>query len=327
MSNKNLRVITFISVSLAIMILISSCSSLPDGSERGATPSPVPSQPINPMSDEEATQLMYELISSDEGQTQAAINRILDLMDSRFVPVFIELIRGHQLGIVYAPGTSYALEILSGEAFGYWPDWVEWYGRSALRPPLGFIGWKGTLLAKIDPRFADFLRDDIPSAIRVEEIQWDGVLVDGIPALDNPKMIPGNKEDYLKSDEPIFGIAINGDARVLPFDDNTFNGIFTNGSLHEWAQPAKIFNEIYRVLKPGGIYFISDLRRDMNLLVQWFMRLVTKPKEIRPGLISSINASYTLEEIAAILEESELKGNILNKDIMSLVIVGEKAGK
>jgi len=118
---------------------------------------------------------------------------------------------------------------------------------------------------------------------------------------------------------------ISGDAQELPFDNNMFNGVFTNGSLHEWAQPAKIFNEVYRVLKPGGIYYISDLRRDMNLLVQWFMRLATKPKEIRPGLISSINASYTLEEIVTILEESELKGYIVNKDIMGLVVTGEKA--
>jgi len=57
---------------------------------------------------------------------------------------------------------------------------------------------------------------------------------------------------------------VKGDAREMPFDDNTFDGAFTNGSLHEWSQPKKVLNEIHRVLKPRGRYLISDLRRDMN---------------------------------------------------------------
>jgi len=115
-----------------------------------------------------------------------------------------------------------------------------------------------------------------------------------------------------------------GDAKKMPFEDGHFDAVFTNGSLHEWARPIKIFNEVYRVLKPGGIYCISDLRRDMNLLVKWFMRLVTQPKEIRPGLVSSINASYTLKEIEAILGESNLKGYEVSKAMMGLVISGQK---
>ncbi len=119
---------------------------------------------------------------------------------------------------------------------------------------------------------------------------------------------------------------VKGNAQEMPFDDNMFDGVFTNGSLHEWAQPAKIFNEIHRVTKPGGICCISDLRRDMNPLVVWFMKLVTKPKEIRPGLISSINASYTPEEIKSILGESSLKGYKVARVAMGFVITGQKVG-
>ncbi len=90
---------------------------------------------------------------------------------------------------------------------------------------------------------------------------------------------------------------IKGDAQEMPFNDNTFGAVFTNGSLHEWSDPASVFNEIHRVLRPSGKYCISDLRRDMNPLVKWFMKAVTKPKEIKPYLISSINAAYTIQEI------------------------------
>jgi len=117
---------------------------------------------------------------------------------------------------------------------------------------------------------------------------------------------------------------VKGDAQDMPFDDNMFDGVFTNGSLHEWSKPTKVLDEVYRVLRGGGKYCISDLRRDMNPLVKWFMKLVTKPKEIRPGLISSINAAYTVEEIGSILEQSNLVGYKVRSQTMGLIITGEK---
>ena len=115
-----------------------------------------------------------------------------------------------------------------------------------------------------------------------------------------------------------------GDAQKMPFDDSSFDSVFTNGSLHEWSQPKMIFNEVFRVLKPGGKYFISDLRRDMSSLMRSFMRIVTKPKEIRPGLETSISAAYTVEEIEAILAETNLRGYEVKKLMMGFMITGTK---
>jgi hypothetical protein len=42
------------------------------------------------------------------------------------------------------------------------------------------------------------------------------VIVDGIPALDNPAMIGASAAGYLNSDDPVFGVEINGDARAYP---------------------------------------------------------------------------------------------------------------
>ena len=132
-----------------------------------------------------------------------------------------------------------------------------------------------------------------------------------------------NAQEYGLADRVEY---VKGDVRKIPFDDNLFDGLFTNGSLHEWADPKSVFSEIERVLKPGGKYCVSDLRRDMHPLVKWFMRTVTKPKEIRPGLTSSIHASYLVEEIRIILGESNLKGYKVRKTPMGLVIAGTKAG-
>ena len=132
-----------------------------------------------------------------------------------------------------------------------------------------------------------------------------------------------NAKEYGLQDRVTY---VKGDAREMPFDDNTFDAAFTNGSLHEWSQPKQILNGIHRVLKPGGRYLISDLRRDMNPLVKWLMWIFTKPKEIRPGLVSSINASYTPEEIRAMLDESDLTQPTIGTAPMGLVVTGVKPG-
>ena len=52
--------------------------------------------------------------------------------------------------------------------------------------------------------------------IRLEEITWGGVQVDGIPSLDNPRLIKARAADYLLDDDLVFGVEINGDARAYP---------------------------------------------------------------------------------------------------------------
>lgn len=167
-----------------------------------------------------ASELMEALSGPSASAARAAIAEILEARDERFAAVFIELMRAAQVGLAAPPAYADsvdALGVLTGETFGPdWSEWVRWYAAADLAPPPGFTGWKGRLLAGIDPSFAEFLRDDVPSRIRVEEVIWGGVALDGIPALDGPKLVDAEEAGYLQDDDPVFGIALAGDARAYP---------------------------------------------------------------------------------------------------------------
>jgi len=115
-----------------------------------------------------------------------------------------------------------------------------------------------------------------------------------------------------------------GSCDQLPFDDNVFDAVFTNGSMHEWANPCGALDEIWRVLKPGGRYFISDLRRDMQGWMHAFLWLSVRPTAMRPGLGTSIGAAYTPTEITALLAKTFLKEGKLTKNMIGLEITGTK---
>jgi len=114
-----------------------------------------------------------------------------------------------------------------------------------------------------------------------------------------------------------------GDARQMQFSDEAFDAVFSNGSLHEWSAPKTVLNEIYRVLKPGGIYYISDLRRDIALPARFLLQIAI-PKERRKGFLSSLHASYTTEEISLILNETKIRNAKVKKELWTIAVTGRK---
>jgi uncharacterized protein DUF3179 len=109
------------------------------------------------------------------------------------------------------------LEKQTGQRFGddlqRWRQWI-WSRPPALHPD--YLPFKAALYGKVDPRFADFFAPGTKARIRLDEVDWGGVTVNGIPPLDHPRHVPAAEARWLKDDHVVFGVELNGQSRAYP---------------------------------------------------------------------------------------------------------------
>ncbi|WP_299847975.1 DUF3179 domain-containing protein [uncultured Roseovarius sp.] len=123
------------------------------------------------------------------------------------------------------PSTHFVetLTAITGTGAGNnWFDWMLWQEANPQIVPHqpSLIALKREIYLEIDPNFDVFLkprhlrRDKMK--IRLEEITWGGVRKDGIPSLDNPRLITASEASYMRKGDLVFGVSINGDTRAYP---------------------------------------------------------------------------------------------------------------
>lgn len=193
----------------------------------GAPPPPTPTpRPVftpqnpTPLPAERTAEIMALLLEMrpDAAALARALEEIRAARDVRFIAPLIELVRARNTRTAYLePAHVALLQDLSRQEFGRdWDRWATWYGRTTLEAPPGFVAWKGALLARIDPRFAEFLHGEAALAVRPELVVWGTIPVDGITPLDHPPAIPAADAAYLDPREPVVGVVVNGEARAYP---------------------------------------------------------------------------------------------------------------
>jgi len=57
---------------------------------------------------------------------------------------------------------------------------------------------------------------------------------------------------------------LEGNVSAMPFDANTFDFVFCSAAFKNFKEPVVALQEMYRVLKAGGIGLIVDMRRDVT---------------------------------------------------------------
>ncbi len=190
---------------------ISTIAPSTDSTSTPASPSTVPEEILDELF----------VFSEDEHRvvvSPQAVERALATGDRRFLPPLVELTRWvllfHERNAVQT-----ALHELTGQSYeGYdFFNWYSWLGRNYEGPEFeNYPSWKAQLYNHIDPRFAKWFHDGVESEIPLWTAQWGGVKSDGIPPLDNPRLITAGEAIFMEPDEPVFGVSINGEARAYP---------------------------------------------------------------------------------------------------------------
>jgi len=89
------------------------------------------------------------------------------------------------------------------------------------------------------------------------------------------------RKNLQESEQPLSVSFEKGDAEDMPFKDSAFELVVSSNTLHLIKNPIRMFNEIQRVLKPEGRFFISDFRRSGLGLFSKHIRAAYSPKEVK----------------------------------------------
>jgi hypothetical protein len=176
----------------------------------------VPAPPQEQRSAAEGYDLVLRLLSPVASERRQAGLRLIELKDRSLAPGLVDLL--FFLPVAQRAEALSALVALTGERAGdRYQDWVELIGRREdLAPKPGYLAFKAGLLARIDERYPKILYDGAPTRIRLEEIVWGGVGVEGIPSLDRPAHQPAAEAAYLDDVEKVFGVSVAGQQRAYP---------------------------------------------------------------------------------------------------------------
>ncbi len=92
---------------------------------------------------------------------------------------------------------------------------------------------------------------------------------------------------------------LKADVQNIPFPDNYFDFVININMLHLVEEPVKMLNEIERILKPDGFFFITDLRNSILGFLE---------KEIK--------SVFTIELAKEIIAKSNLSKGKFSSDLI-----------
>lgn len=99
------------------------------------------------------------------------------------------------------------------------------------------------------------------------------------------------------------------DARQLPFDDESFDTVFSNTILHHIDDPRPVLREAWRVLRPGGCFLVRDLFRpdSHDQVEQLVAQHAGDASQQQQQLFrQSLIAALTPDELQAMVDELKL---------------------
>ena len=168
--------------------------------------------------------LFFRAISNNQDAAEVALAQIAAGWRNGYAGLIIDQAAmmqrgalGNPLALLRYGRLMQFLEAQTGQSFSNslarWRDWL-WSLPYDPHPDYGVF--KGALYASIDPRFEDFFHEPLKTSIRLDQVDWGGVPVNGIPPLTSPKHIPAAEAKYLQDENVVFGVESGGVTRAYP---------------------------------------------------------------------------------------------------------------
>ena len=191
-----------------------------------------PSVPEAPLSDELAAAVRTVFVESVKGAgwgeaQRVALNQIADSGDPRFAWLIADLMRFSAGGALDLSLTSAASRLLgiSAPAANAWGVITDHLIAWDIPAPPGYLEAKRAIFTSIVPGWDRLFVD---GDIDWRHVSWGGVLIDDrpfnttiapcncIPATDNPEVQGAADATWLKDEDIVFGVTINGESRAYP---------------------------------------------------------------------------------------------------------------
>ena len=158
-----------------------------------------------------------EAARSESDVAERALNEIAAQWRNGYAPFFVDLARLMSPRSGVRQRLIRFLEQQTGEDFGQdLVAWQRWMWGVPYDPHPEYGLFKGLIYGQIDPQMREFFPLGAQSDIRLDEVDWGGVGVNGIPPLDHPDHVSAAEATYLDDDNVVFGVSINGEARAYP---------------------------------------------------------------------------------------------------------------
>ncbi len=162
--------------------------------------------------------LFYRAAGPDPAVAEEALAEIGAHWMDGYSTIILDFMRVLRPGVPQRGRLIDFLEDRTGQSFGTDLNrWRRWMWSLPYDPHPEYGEFKASLLGQVvDVRMMEFFPAGARATIRLDEVDWGGVPVNGIPPLEHPTHIPADEADYLDDTDVIFGISVNGEARAYP---------------------------------------------------------------------------------------------------------------
>ncbi|WP_326567514.1 class I SAM-dependent methyltransferase [Amycolatopsis rhabdoformis] len=124
-------------------------------------------------------------------------------------------------------------------------------------PQLAYYRKSAAELAQQLPAGADVLEVAPGPGFHAVELARLGFAVTG---LDVSRTFVALATDYART-EGVEAQFVHGDVAKMPFADGSFDFLITQAAFKNFADPVDALDEMWRVLRPGGVAVVQDLRK------------------------------------------------------------------